>query len=752
VLVHQLIAGLHPRYHTLKTMMPALPKFPTFMEARTMLIAEEASQNKAKTPASTDTALIASEGGSSSGEQTGGARPDGADRTNSGTGGGRGGGGRSNNGSGGRNGGRGRGRGRNGGRGNYNSNNGNNYNNNVRTPFQQGAYWPPFFPPWGAPWGTGWRAPWTGATGPGTPSRPQHQAYNAYSQPSTTSAPLSWDTSTLMQALHAASLPQQSNGEWFMDTGASTHMTGDQGNLPTYCPSPLHNQSHIIVGNGSSLPVHGTGTTTISSPNARFLLSNVLHTPHLIKNLVSVRKFTKDNACSVEFDPHGFSIKDLHSKKEIMRSSNGGDLYSLGPTTVAAPVALTASSPSPDVWHRRLGHLSHQSLARVLSDFSIPCTNKVTHNGVCDACQRGRHVRLPFSSSTSFTYFPFQLIHCDLWTSPLVSFTGYQYYLVLIDDYSHYAWTFPLRNKSDATATIQQFYAYVLNQFHMSIQCIQCDNGGEFVNNTLRSFLTDHGIVFRLSCPYTSSQNGKAERAIRTINDIIRTLLLQAHMPPKYWVEALNTATYLLNRRPSKTINFVTPYQILFNHAPNYSHLRIFGCLCYPNLLPQTPHKLAPRSCQCVFLGYSPEHKGYRCLDLQTRKIIISRHVTFDEHHFPFEQQQTTTTPSTPDPCNSALDLLPVPPPASSAPSSARDSQLPNHMPLPTSTGQPTGPFPTPTSPSANQHINPVVRSALPPAPTFVPRTQPPSPTHTTSSPQLYAPHKFCSASYANSC
>jgi hypothetical protein len=42
VLVHQLIAGLNPRYHTLKTMMPALPKFPTFMEARTMLIAEEA--------------------------------------------------------------------------------------------------------------------------------------------------------------------------------------------------------------------------------------------------------------------------------------------------------------------------------------------------------------------------------------------------------------------------------------------------------------------------------------------------------------------------------------------------------------------------------------------------------------------------------------------------------------------------------------------------------------------------------------
>uniref|UniRef100_A0A453J2V5 Integrase catalytic domain-containing protein n=1 Tax=Aegilops tauschii subsp. strangulata TaxID=200361 RepID=A0A453J2V5_AEGTS len=41
------------------------------------------------------------------------------------------------------------------------------------------------------------------------------------------------------------------------------------------------------------------------------------------------------------------------------------------------------------------------------------------------------------------------LIHCDLWTSPVCSFSGFQYYLVILDDYSHYFWTFPLRHKSD---------------------------------------------------------------------------------------------------------------------------------------------------------------------------------------------------------------------------------------------------------------------------------------------------------------
>jgi hypothetical protein len=299
-----------------------------------MLIAEEASQDKSKTPSSTETVLNATEGGSSSSEQSG-ARPDAADRPNSGAGGGRGAGGRPPGGNGGLNGGRGRGRGHNGGRGNY-SNSGNNYYNNARAPFQQfqqqAPNWASFFPPWGAPWGSGWRAPWIGATGPGNTSRPPHQAYNATSQSSTSFAPSTLDTSGVMHALHAASLQHPSNGEWFMDTSASTHMTGDQGTLPTYCPLSSHNSSHIVVGNGSSLPVLGTSTTTINSPQARFILSNILHCPHLIKILVSVRKFTRDNACSVEFDSHGFFVKDLHSKREILRSSSGGDLNSFVPT------------------------------------------------------------------------------------------------------------------------------------------------------------------------------------------------------------------------------------------------------------------------------------------------------------------------------------------------------------------------------------------------------------------------------------
>ena len=142
----------------------------------------------------------------------------------------------------------------------------------------------------------------------------------------------------------------------------------------------------------------------------------------------------------------------------------------------------------------------------------------------------------------------FDLIHCDLWTSPIISNSGFRYYLVIVDDYSHFYWSFPLRQKSCVSRTLEFFFAYVRTQFGRTIRSIQTDNGTEFLNSVVDNLITTRGTTLRLSCPYTSQQNGKAERAIRTINDTMRTLMFQAHLPEPFWAEALAAATYLLNR------------------------------------------------------------------------------------------------------------------------------------------------------------------------------------------------------------
>jgi histone deacetylase 1/2 len=79
---------------------------------------------------------------------------------------------------------------------------------------------------------------------------------------------------------------------------------------------------------------------------------------------------------------------------------------------------------------------------------------------------------------------------------------------------------------------LAQFIAHVSTQFGARVKAVQCDNGNEFDNSGTRHFFLTQGIHLRKSCPYTSPQNGKAERIIRSINNVVRSLLFQASMPP----------------------------------------------------------------------------------------------------------------------------------------------------------------------------------------------------------------------------
>ena len=142
-----------------------------------------------------------------------------------------------------------------------------------------------------------------------------------------------------------------------------------------------------------------------------------------------------------------------------------------------------------------------------------------------------------------------------------------------------------------------------------------------------------------MSCPYSSPQNGKAEHIIRSTNNVVRSLLFQTSLPPSFLVEALQTTTYLINILPTQTLQKSTPHLALFGKAPTYDHLRVFSCKCYPNLSSTAPHKLSPRSTLCVFLGYSVHHKRYHCLGLSSNRLIISRHVIFDESAFPYAKR-----------------------------------------------------------------------------------------------------------------
>lgn len=198
----------------------------------------------------------------------------------------------------------------------------------------------------------------------------------------------------------------------------------------------------------------------------------------------------------------------------------------------------------------------------------------------------------------------------------------------------------------------KQFQSLVEKQFNSTIKSFNSDWGGEY--RPLHTYFKSVGILHRIASPHTHEQNGTAERKIRSIVDIGLALLAHSGTPFKYWEYAFETAVFLINRLPSTSLQNQILLTLLYKHQPDFSFLRIFGCCVYPLLRPYNRHKFDFRSKKCVFLGYSPHHLGYRCLDKESGRIYVSRHVQFDERVFPFHEPTTyrpssrTTSPGVP--------------------------------------------------------------------------------------------------------
>jgi hypothetical protein len=184
---------------------------------------------------------------------------------------------------------------------------------------------------------------------------------------------------------------------------------------------------------------------------------------------------------------------------------------------------------------------------------------------------------------------------------------------VFIDDFSRYTWIYPLYQKSEVFDTFVKFKLLVENQFSTKIKQFQSDGGGEYTSVHFQSFLTKNGILHRKSCPYTSPQNGLAERKLKHILETGLTFLAHSHLSNRYWVDAFLTAVYIINRLPTPTLQYKSPYLKLYKHESDYQNLKVFGCLCYHLLRPYASHKLEYRSKPCIFLGY--QFAGYKCLD-----------------------------------------------------------------------------------------------------------------------------------------
>ncbi|GJZ28889.1 ribonuclease H-like domain-containing protein [Tanacetum coccineum] len=178
-------------------------------------------------------------------------------------------------------------------------------------------------------------------------------------------------------------------GAWNMDTGASSHLNDSVTSISDVFNTCIY--PSVSVHNGHTIPVTNTGHSILPTPHRSIHLKNVLITPHIVKNLIYVCQFVRDNSCTVEFDAFGFSVKDFMTHRVLLRCDSTGDLYPVTPPSPIHHAFLT----SQHTWHQRLGHPGSEVLRRLVSRNLISC-NKEKPFVLCHACQLGKHVRLPF--------------------------------------------------------------------------------------------------------------------------------------------------------------------------------------------------------------------------------------------------------------------------------------------------------------------------------------------------------------------
>jgi len=285
------------------------------------------------------------------------------------------------------------------------------------------------------------------------------------------------------------------------------------------------------------------------------------------------------------------------------------------------------------MWHRRLGHPSFGYMKYL---FPSLFTNKSMIDLTCDTCILAKSHRTTYPLSMNKSNIPFALVHSDVWgPSPVSTISGIRWFVIFIDDCTRMTWLYLLKNKSDVLSVFQSFHTMVQTQFSAKIQTLRSDNGGEFKNHQFQAYTQSHGLIHETSCPHTPQQNGVAERKNRHILETARALLLGAHMPSRFWTDAVATAVHLLNRMPSRVLDFTTPLHTLSTYFPLPTMLMIppmvFGCVVFVHLPKHQRTKLDPCAIRCLFLGYAIHQKGYRCYDPAQNRTYVTMDVTFLE-------------------------------------------------------------------------------------------------------------------------
>jgi transposase InsO family protein len=404
------------------------------------------------------------------------------------------------------------------------------------------------------------------------------------------------------------------------------------------------------MGTGAIVAATAIGTFCLELSSSRtIVLDECLYVPEVRRNLISVSKL----GCS------GYSF--LFTAKLIVKFNNKflasgilqDGLYIISSTDNSVNCVENDNATSVlslkrkrDVnltymWHLRLGHINIDRINRLVRDGPLKLS-KVEPYPICEPCLQGKMIKNPFTRKGVRATDVLELIHIDV-CGPLTHMArgGFFYFITFIDDHSRYGYLYLMKHKFESFEKFKEFRNEVEKQTGKCIKILCSDRGGEYFLDQFKDHLKDNGIISQLTPPGTPQHNGVAERRNRTLLDMVHSMMSMSELPVSFWGYALETAIYLLNRVPTKSVPN-TPYELWTGKKPSLNHIKIWGCPSH--VRKSNMDKLGPRSDRCLYIGYPKMSTGFYFYNPSEQKVFVSRNAIFLEEDYSLNESRTKVT------------------------------------------------------------------------------------------------------------
>jgi hypothetical protein len=245
-----------------------------------------------------------------------------------------------------------------------------------------------------------------------------------------------------------------------LDSGASLQFCFDLNDFIEYWKYKPHERTSVTTAT-HTIYVEGEGAVLlkhqVDGKTVRMRLEHVLHMPQITTRLLSMGQFLLQG---MRVAGDALSIALINKSTNIIMCKplyNGSTIFILEATPVQLDKsALVIYKADYKLMHKHLGHPSKDVLTNAPNHIKgFPKDLEVPSNSpVCPGCAQGKMPASAHPPSETRVMAPFECIHSDLKSFPMVLYHKYKYFVNFIDDFTSYMWVVLLHKKSAAITAL----------------------------------------------------------------------------------------------------------------------------------------------------------------------------------------------------------------------------------------------------------------------------------------------------------